>query len=155
MEYRGRGLSTECGAALILKCLRRGLYPSWDAHDLRSVAQGKLPPGLSVSGLCEALMQRKAAVWSLGSMPLYSFFIGGFVTGESYKKVLPRVRKARSDAEIESILSHRPFLTEPQERAAGLRLRGRQDSLGGADGGVSPLRLTNAGVSGIIMTYFH
>ena len=37
-DYRGRGLATACGAALILKCLRRGLYPSWDAHDLRSVA---------------------------------------------------------------------------------------------------------------------
>lgn len=37
-EYRGRGLATACGAALILECLRRGLYPSWDAHDLRSVA---------------------------------------------------------------------------------------------------------------------
>ena len=37
-EYRGRGLATACGAALILACLRRGLYPSWDAYDLRSVA---------------------------------------------------------------------------------------------------------------------
>lgn len=37
-EYRGRGLATACGAALILECLRRGIYPSWDAHDLRSVA---------------------------------------------------------------------------------------------------------------------
>ena len=37
-DYRGRGLATACGAALILECLRRGLYPSWDAHDLRSVA---------------------------------------------------------------------------------------------------------------------
>ena len=37
-EFRGRGLATACGAALILECLRRGLYPSWDACDLRSVA---------------------------------------------------------------------------------------------------------------------
>lgn len=37
-EYRRRGLATACGAALILACLDRGLYPSWDAHDLRSVA---------------------------------------------------------------------------------------------------------------------
>jgi len=37
-EYRDQGLATVCGAALILECLRRGLYPSWDAHDLRSVA---------------------------------------------------------------------------------------------------------------------
>lgn len=37
-DYRRRGLATACGAALILLCLERGLYPSWDAHDLRSVA---------------------------------------------------------------------------------------------------------------------
>lgn len=37
-DYRRRGLATACGAKLILECLDRGLYPSWDAHDLRSVA---------------------------------------------------------------------------------------------------------------------
>lgn len=37
-DYRRRGLATACGARLILECLQRGLYPSWDAHDLRSVA---------------------------------------------------------------------------------------------------------------------
>lgn len=37
-EYRERGLATVCGARLILEALRRGLYPSWDAFDLRSVA---------------------------------------------------------------------------------------------------------------------
>ncbi len=37
-DHRRRGLATACGAALILACLARGLYPSWDAHDLRSVA---------------------------------------------------------------------------------------------------------------------
>lgn len=37
-EYRCRGLATACGARLILECLSRNLYPSWDAHDLRSVA---------------------------------------------------------------------------------------------------------------------
>jgi GNAT superfamily N-acetyltransferase len=37
-EYRQIGLATACGAKLILECLNRGLYPSWDAHDLRSVA---------------------------------------------------------------------------------------------------------------------
>lgn len=36
--YQGQGLATACGAKLILECLDRGLYPSWDAHDLRSVA---------------------------------------------------------------------------------------------------------------------
>lgn len=37
-DYRQKGLATACGARLILECLDRGLYPSWDAHDLRSVA---------------------------------------------------------------------------------------------------------------------
>ena len=37
-EYRGQGLATVCGARLILEALARGLYPSWDAFDLRSVA---------------------------------------------------------------------------------------------------------------------
>jgi GNAT superfamily N-acetyltransferase len=37
-EYRQRGLATVCGAKLILEALDRGLYPSWDAFDLRSVA---------------------------------------------------------------------------------------------------------------------
>ncbi len=36
-EYREKGLATVCGAKLILECLERNLYPSWDAHDLRSV----------------------------------------------------------------------------------------------------------------------
>ncbi len=37
-EFQGRGLATACGAGLILECLRRGICPGWDAHDLRSVA---------------------------------------------------------------------------------------------------------------------
>ncbi|MEG1630957.1 MAG: GNAT family N-acetyltransferase [Hydrogenoanaerobacterium sp.] len=36
-EYRGKGLATVCGAKLILECLSNNIYPSWDAHDLRSV----------------------------------------------------------------------------------------------------------------------
>lgn len=36
-EHRNRGLATACGAALILECLDKGIYPSWDAQDLRSV----------------------------------------------------------------------------------------------------------------------
>ncbi|MDR1687290.1 MAG: GNAT family N-acetyltransferase, partial [Clostridiales bacterium] len=35
-EYRRRGLATVCGAKLILECLSRSIYPSWDAHDKRS-----------------------------------------------------------------------------------------------------------------------
>lgn len=31
-DFRRRGLAAACGAALILACLDRGLYPSWDAH---------------------------------------------------------------------------------------------------------------------------
>lgn len=36
--FRGQGLATACGAGLILACRERGLYPAWDAYDLRSVA---------------------------------------------------------------------------------------------------------------------
>jgi len=37
-DYRRQGLALACGAKLIIECLRRGLYPSWDAHNLGSVA---------------------------------------------------------------------------------------------------------------------
>lgn len=37
-EYRRRGLAYACGARLILECLKRGLYPSWDAQNKGSVA---------------------------------------------------------------------------------------------------------------------
>ena len=37
-DRRRRGLAAACGAKLILACLERGLYPSWDACDLRSVS---------------------------------------------------------------------------------------------------------------------
>jgi predicted GNAT family acetyltransferase len=37
-EYRQKGLATACASKLILTALERGLYPSWDAFDLRSVA---------------------------------------------------------------------------------------------------------------------
>ncbi len=36
-EYRRRGLAYVCGAKLILECLKRDLYPSWDAHNKGSV----------------------------------------------------------------------------------------------------------------------
>lgn len=36
--YRRKGLATACGAKLILECLKRGLYPSWDAQNKWSVA---------------------------------------------------------------------------------------------------------------------
>lgn len=39
--YRRRGLAAACGAKLILECQKLGLYPSWDAHDLRSVSLAK------------------------------------------------------------------------------------------------------------------
>ena len=35
--YRRRGFALICGAKLILDCLDRGLYPSWDAANLGSV----------------------------------------------------------------------------------------------------------------------
>lgn len=37
-KYRRRGLAYVCGAKLILECINRGLYPSWDAQNLWSVA---------------------------------------------------------------------------------------------------------------------
>lgn len=36
-EHRRKGLAKACASKLILECLEKGLYPSWDAHDLRSV----------------------------------------------------------------------------------------------------------------------
>lgn len=37
-DHRRRGLASACGARLLLECLDRGLYPSWDAIDLRSLS---------------------------------------------------------------------------------------------------------------------
>lgn len=39
--YRRRGLAYACSAGLILACLDRGLYPSWDAQNLHSVGLAK------------------------------------------------------------------------------------------------------------------
>lgn len=42
-DHRRKGLSYACGAKLILECLEKGLYPSWDAQNKWSVAlAGKL-----------------------------------------------------------------------------------------------------------------
>lgn len=37
-DYRRNGLAYICGAKLILECLKRGWYPSWDAQNKWSVA---------------------------------------------------------------------------------------------------------------------
>lgn len=37
-EFRRKGFAYICGAKLILECLKRNLYPSWDAHNKGSVA---------------------------------------------------------------------------------------------------------------------
>ena len=37
-DHRRKGLAYICGARLILECCHRGLYPSWDAQNLHSVA---------------------------------------------------------------------------------------------------------------------
>lgn len=37
-EFRRQGLAYACGARLILECLARNLYPSWDAQNKNSVA---------------------------------------------------------------------------------------------------------------------
>ena len=36
-DHRRKGLAYACGAKLILECLKRGLYPSWDAQNKWSV----------------------------------------------------------------------------------------------------------------------
>lgn len=36
--YRRKGLALACGARLILECLKKGIYPSWDAQNKGSVA---------------------------------------------------------------------------------------------------------------------
>lgn len=38
MEHRRKGLARACGATLVLECLKRGLYPSWDAQNPESIA---------------------------------------------------------------------------------------------------------------------
>lgn len=38
LDVRRQGLAAACGAKLILACLKRGWYPSWDAQNLWSVA---------------------------------------------------------------------------------------------------------------------
>lgn len=40
-DYRKKGLATVAGAKLILECLERNLYPSWDAQNLWSVGLAK------------------------------------------------------------------------------------------------------------------
>lgn len=40
-DYRRKGLASVCGARLILECMERGLYPSWDAQNLWSVGLAK------------------------------------------------------------------------------------------------------------------
>ncbi|MEA4921426.1 MAG: GNAT family N-acetyltransferase [Clostridiaceae bacterium] len=37
-DERGKGLASVCGAKLILECLKRDLYPSWDAQNKISLA---------------------------------------------------------------------------------------------------------------------
>lgn len=37
-DHRRKGLAYACGAKLIMECLKRGLYPSWDAQNKWSVA---------------------------------------------------------------------------------------------------------------------
>ncbi|WP_130862700.1 GNAT family N-acetyltransferase [Bacilliculturomica massiliensis] len=41
LDHRRKGLAFACGAKLILECLDRGLYPSWDAQNLWSLALAK------------------------------------------------------------------------------------------------------------------
>ena len=40
-DFQRRGVAAACGAQLILNCLERGLYPSWDAANEESVCLAK------------------------------------------------------------------------------------------------------------------
>lgn len=40
-EYRRKGLAAACAASLILECLKRGLYPAWEAANMASVSLSK------------------------------------------------------------------------------------------------------------------
>lgn len=40
-DHRRKGLAFVCASALMLECLKRGLYPSWDAQNLLSVGLAK------------------------------------------------------------------------------------------------------------------
>lgn len=40
-DEQRKGLALVCGAKLILECLKRNLYPSWDAHNKGSLALAK------------------------------------------------------------------------------------------------------------------
>ena len=40
-EYQRKGLGLICAAKLILECMDRNIYPSWDAHNLGSLALSK------------------------------------------------------------------------------------------------------------------
>ena len=40
-QHRRNGYALICGASIILKCLERGIYPSWDAHNKGSIELAK------------------------------------------------------------------------------------------------------------------
>lgn len=40
-QHRRNGYALICGASIILKCLERGIYPSWDAHNRESIELAK------------------------------------------------------------------------------------------------------------------
>lgn len=40
-DYRRKGLAIACASKLILECLEKGLYPSWDAHNKGSLELAK------------------------------------------------------------------------------------------------------------------
>lgn len=37
-EHRRKGLAAACAASLIMECLKRGIYPEWEAANMDSVA---------------------------------------------------------------------------------------------------------------------
>lgn len=54
-EHRGKGLATAVGAAMLAKCVRRGLTPHWNAYNPISQRLARRL-GLTPIGVCEILM---------------------------------------------------------------------------------------------------
>lgn len=63
-DERRKGLASACGASLILECLKRDWYPSWDAHNSESLALAeklgyhfdRAYPAFEISGFPDAQM---------------------------------------------------------------------------------------------------
>ena len=83
-EYRRKGLAYICGAKLILECLKRNLYPSWDAHNPASIALAE-KLGYHFSHTYEAAM-----VWG-GVSEFRPDAMQNHWTADEFKKFLEKI----------------------------------------------------------------